>query len=63
MLDKSEQELVDLNLSPDIAYDTQHETWYLAITRFAKQLRQVGHVESAHFMDVAALILKENRRH
>ncbi|MDP6690145.1 MAG: hypothetical protein QF384_11675 [Alphaproteobacteria bacterium] len=37
------------------------ELLQLAITQFALRLRRAGYAESAHFMDVAALVLKEQR--
>ncbi len=33
----------------------------LSIGRIAAQLRKAGHVETAHFMDVAALVLQDSQ--
>jgi hypothetical protein len=63
MLENFDHELMDLAQLSEISDGEQDEVWQGAITQCAKRLRQVGYVESAHFMDVAALILKEKQRH
>ncbi len=35
----------------------------LAISEFAQHLRDAGHTESAHFMDIAALALEDRQYH
>ncbi len=62
MLDNSELGIADLRLPPELADDLQDDTWEVVITNFARRLRQIGHVESAHFMEIAAMILKEKKR-
>jgi len=47
----------------DTCADTTEELLQSAIVQFAKRLRRAGHNESAHFMDVAALVMQDQQRH
>lgn len=47
----------------DTASDTTEDLLQSAITQFAKRLRLAGYNESAHFMDVAALVMQDQQRH
>ncbi|MFP6749279.1 MAG: hypothetical protein VCD66_16980 [Alphaproteobacteria bacterium] len=59
MLDKMNpgpaETMTPLTLDPAASDDDLQE----AITQIAEHLRQAGHVETAHFMGVAALVLRE----
>ncbi len=65
MLEETTPAPIDTEQSaaPAIPDATPDDLLQLAISQFAKRLRRAGHVESAHFMDVAALALREQQRH
>ena len=50
-------------LSPGTAPKADEDMLHWAITQIAAQLRLSGHVESAHFMDIAALALRDQQHH
>ena len=51
------------NTLSDLLPETTEGLLHSAIIQFAKQLRLSGYGESAHFMEVAALIMEDRQNH
>lgn len=63
MLDEMEPILPASESEPGSPLDIPEEALQTTITQIATRLRHTGHAESAHFMDVAALILRDQARY
>lgn len=63
MLNKLDPVLPEAEPPSGIDGDSSVELLQACIGQFAKRLRRIGQAESAHFLDVAALVLedKDNR--
>ena len=58
-IDTTEFEMDDL---ANFSVDASKETLQQIVSQFAEKIRIAGYQEPAHFMEIAALILREQKR-
>ena len=61
MLNETEANLIDIDDMPTFSIDTPREVLHQAIAQLARQARAAGYQELAHYMDIAAMILQDQK--